>query len=76
MKGSRKANFYQICSAVSVTNFVFILYYATPIVSVLPLIQKLFQRHRMPCVGYLQLLYYCHPVIGAAYFQAAEMLKR
>jgi Na+-driven multidrug efflux pump len=23
---------------------------------------KLFQRHRMPCVGYLQLPYYCHPV--------------
>jgi hypothetical protein len=41
MKGSGKyPNFYQICSAVSITNFVFILYYATPIVSVLLPIQS------------------------------------
>jgi hypothetical protein len=50
MKGSGKyPNFYQICSAVSITNFV--LYFTMQIVSVLLPIQKLLQRHRMPCVG-------------------------
>jgi hypothetical protein len=62
MKGSGKyPNFYQICSAVSITNFV--LYtYAAPIVSVLLPIKKL-QRHRMPCVGVCD---YCHPINRAA----------
>jgi Na+-driven multidrug efflux pump len=53
-----------------------VLYFTMPIVSVFTTDPKLFQRHRMPCVGYLQLLYYCHPVNGAAYFQAAGNAKK
>jgi hypothetical protein len=67
MKGQGKyPNFYQICSAVSITNFVFILYYATPIVSVLLPIQS-YCRDTGCLALVLQLLYYCHPINRAAY---------
>jgi hypothetical protein len=75
MKGQGKyPNFYQICSA-SITNFVFILYYATPIVSVLLPIQSYFRDTGCLALGICS-FYYCHPINRAAYFQAAEMLRK
>jgi hypothetical protein len=70
MKGQGKyPNFYQHVASLFYTLL-------CNIVSVFTTDPKLFQRHRMPCVGYLQLLYYCHPVNGAAYFQAAGNAKK
>jgi hypothetical protein len=75
MKESRKyTNFYQICSAVSITHFCFILYYATPIVSVLLQIQVIAETPDA-LRWYLQLPL-LHPIIGLPFSGRRKTRKR
>jgi Na+-driven multidrug efflux pump len=59
-----KENFYQICSAVSITNFVFTLLCNAYCIR-FTTDPKLLQRHRMPCVVFA--LHYCHPLLSCLF---------
>jgi Na+-driven multidrug efflux pump len=64
--------------AALLASLILFLYFTmqTPIVSVLPLIQKLFQRHRMLLVGYFAASHYCHPVNRAAHLSGGGNAKK
>jgi hypothetical protein len=75
MKGQESIQISIKYAALLASLILFLYFTITPIVSVLLPIKKLFQRHRMPCVGICSFSIAIQ-LIGAAYFQAAEMLRK